>query len=353
MYKVEEVLLKSSFDLFFWIPKSMKKNILIFTDTNNDEHMLSVISYIDKYKYNIYSIESTKLCEEENRFLLYSDNSIDKLFILNNMVPDISQFHAIWLRRLTVSIHSDQTMSAERKEWLAGETRHGLTGSLMSLYACRPATQRWINSPSANLLSEHKLYQLQLAKKYWKIPKTYYTNSQKLLWRLIPKDSGNSEYITKSIFRGFFIENNEVRVIYTNNITDQLLAENHDKDIDNYPSLIQESITKKFEVRATVVADKVYAVAIHSQESLTTKIDWRRYDLPNTPHEFIQLPQSIEQACIQYCKELGLIYGAIDFIVDKNDSYWFLEINPKGQWLWLEDLTGAPISKAIAEYLCG
>jgi len=331
----------------------MKKNILILTDTNHDEHMLSVINYIDTSLYNIYTIESTRLCLDENRFLLYSDSSNNKFFILDDRVLDITQFHAIWLRRVTVTIDADQAMSAERKEWLAGETRHGLTGSLMALYACRPAAQRWINNPSANLLSEHKLYQLQLAKKYWKIPKTYYTNSQKLLWRLIPKKSGNSEYITKSIFRGFFIENNEVRVIYTNNITDQLLAGNHDKDIDNYPSLIQESITKKFEVRVTVVADKAYAVAIHSQESLTTKTDWRRYDLPNTPHEFIQLPQLIEQACIQYCKELGLIYGAIDFIVDKNNSYWFLEINPKGQWLWLEDLTGAPISKAIAEYLCG
>jgi len=331
----------------------MKKDILILTDTNHDEHMLSVINYIDTSFYNIYTIESTKLCVDENRFLLYSDSSNDKFFILDDRVPDITQFHAIWLRRVTVTIDADQAMSAERKEWLAGETRHGLTGTLMALYACRPPTQRWMNSPSANLLSEHKLYQLQLAKKYWNIPKTYYTNSHKLFWNMLQKETVTSEYITKSLFRGFFLENNEVRVIYTNNITVPLLAGNHDADIDNYPSLIQESIAKKFEVRATVVADKVYAVAIHSQESLTTQIDWRRYDLPNTPHELIQLPQSVEQACIQYCKELGLIYGAIDFIVDKNDSYWFLEINPKGQWLWLEDLTGAPISKAIAEYLCG
>lgn len=196
----------------------MKKDILILTDTNHDAHMLSVINCIDTSFYNVYTIESTKLCVDENRFLLYSDSSNDKFFILDDRVPDITQFHAIWLRRVTVTIDADQAMSAERKEWLAGETRHGLTGTLMALYACRPPTQRWMNSPSANLLSEHKLYQLQLAKKYWNIPKTYYTNSHKLFWNMLQKETVTSEYITKSLFRGFFLENNEVRVIYTNNI---------------------------------------------------------------------------------------------------------------------------------------
>lgn len=49
-------------------------------------------------------------------------------------------------------------------------------------------------------------------------------------------------------------------------------------------------------------------------------------------------------------KQLGLSYGAIDFIVTKNNEWIFLEINSFGQWLWIEDLTGLDISGGFARF---
>ena len=50
-------------------------------------------------------------------------------------------------------------------------------------------------------------------------------------------------------------------------------------------------------------------------------------------------------------RRLGLAYGAIDLVLTPDGRYVFLEINPNGQYLWIEQLTGLPISEAIAEWL--
>jgi glutathione synthase/RimK-type ligase-like ATP-grasp enzyme len=49
--------------------------------------------------------------------------------------------------------------------------------------------------------------------------------------------------------------------------------------------------------------------------------------------------------------KLGLNFAAYDFIVTPNEEFYFLEVNPGGQWLWLEKKTGLEISKALAEYM--
>jgi glutathione synthase/RimK-type ligase-like ATP-grasp enzyme len=50
-------------------------------------------------------------------------------------------------------------------------------------------------------------------------------------------------------------------------------------------------------------------------------------------------------------KRLGLEFGALDFIVTETGVWYFLEVNPSGQWLWIEDLTGLPIADSIAYWL--
>lgn len=80
-------------------------------------------------------------------------------------------------------------------------------------------------------------------------------------------------------------------------------------------------------------------------------VDWRHYDFENVPHFSFELPQKIKDFCFNLVKRLGLIYGAIDMIVTPNEKYVFLEINPNGQYLWIELLTGLPISSTIAEAL--
>jgi glutathione synthase/RimK-type ligase-like ATP-grasp enzyme len=69
------------------------------------------------------------------------------------------------------------------------------------------------------------------------------------------------------------------------------------------------------------------------------------------PHSIVELPENLENQIRLLMRHLGLTYGCLDFIQTKDDEFYFLEVNPAGQWLWIEQLTGLPISSAIADEL--
>jgi hypothetical protein len=50
-------------------------------------------------------------------------------------------------------------------------------------------------------------------------------------------------------------------------------------------------------------------------------------------------------------RRLGLVYGAIDLRLTPEGRYVFLEINPSGQFLYVEHATGQPITAALAKAL--
>ncbi|WP_214102734.1 MvdC/MvdD family ATP grasp protein [Acrocarpospora catenulata] len=117
------------------------------------------------------------------------------------------------------------------------------------------------------------------------------------------------------------------------------------------PVIVQEYVAKRVELRVTVVGRAVFAAEIHSQESNHTRFDWRRYDLGNTRHQPHRLPAEVARRCVEIVERLGLCYGAIDLILTPEGRYVFLEVNPSGQWLWIESATGLPISEAICDLL--
>ena len=141
----------------------------------------------------------------------------------------------------------------------------------------------------------------------------------------------------------------EIKGFYTNRIGVEHL-ENFSTTEEN-PIVLQKYIEKDFEVRYTVVGNKHLVCKIDSQKSQKAKNDWRRYDLTKTPHVTITPPCDIKNKVEQLLKELGLEYGAIDFIVTPDNEWIFLEINCFGQWLWIEDLTGLDISGAICSWI--
>jgi glutathione synthase/RimK-type ligase-like ATP-grasp enzyme len=117
------------------------------------------------------------------------------------------------------------------------------------------------------------------------------------------------------------------------------------------PATFQSYVDKKVELRATVIGDQVWTVEIDSQASNQACEDWRRYDLAQTPHRPHALPDLVQRRCVELLQRFGLRYGAIDLVLTPDDRYVFLELNPSGQYLWLEELGGLPLSRAIADLL--
>lgn len=117
------------------------------------------------------------------------------------------------------------------------------------------------------------------------------------------------------------------------------------------PVIFQEYVPKALELRVTVVGRRVLAVAIHSQATNRTRHDWRHADLAHTRYRPYALPAEVETRCLALVERLGLCFGAIDLVLTPDGRYVFLEINPSGQWRWVEHLSGVPIADSIAELL--
>jgi glutathione synthase/RimK-type ligase-like ATP-grasp enzyme len=119
------------------------------------------------------------------------------------------------------------------------------------------------------------------------------------------------------------------------------------------PVVFQENMAKRLEMRVTVVGEQVFAAEIRSPEHFRTGTDWRHYQEFGCEGFYAvhSLPADVSQRCVRLCQELGLCYGAIDLILTPTGEYVFLEVNPGGQWGWIEEFTGLPISEAVARLL--
>lgn len=80
------------------------------------------------------------------------------------------------------------------------------------------------------------------------------------------------------------------------------------------------------------------------------KIDWR-LDYQNHKYTLIACPENVIRKCYQMMTDFNLIFGAFDFIVTPENEWIFLEVNPNGQWLWLEQSLSLDISKKILDNL--
>lgn len=119
----------------------------------------------------------------------------------------------------------------------------------------------------------------------------------------------------------------------------------------DYPVFLQEKIKKQFELRITVIGRRVLACSLDSQSHSEGRIDWRRVDERKIKHELFKLPAKIEKQCLALCSYYGLQFGAIDMAVTPDGKFVFFEINPNGQYLWIENLTGITLSEFMADLL--
>ena len=118
-----------------------------------------------------------------------------------------------------------------------------------------------------------------------------------------------------------------------------------------YPLQIQERIDKQLDLRITIAGKQVFTCALYSQENPLTTLDSGKTLFENLRHESYQLPKEVENLCFELCRRNNLNHAAIDMALDKNGKYVFFELNPYGEYLWIEEKTGLPISEGMANLL--
>jgi glutathione synthase/RimK-type ligase-like ATP-grasp enzyme len=118
------------------------------------------------------------------------------------------------------------------------------------------------------------------------------------------------------------------------------------------PVIFQELVPAEVDLRVTIVGEEVFAAAIHSQE-LPYPLDFRLFldtgrGVPMRP---AVLPDEVTESLQRLLKAAGLRYGAVDMRRTPDGRHVFLEVNPAGQWRFVEEVTGQPITAAMARLL--
>lgn len=256
----------------------------------------------------------------------------------------LEEVTAAWHRRPRSPRSDERIRDAQSRSYVQAESKELLIDLWNSLGCLRvPAPQPVYRR------AEHKASQLVLASELgFELPPTLVTNSPSDFLEFYRAHGG--QVISKLPSAAFHKETfGESFMRFTELVSHRDVG--YARSVRYSPMIFQAYVEKKFELRVTVVGERIFAAEIHSQATNHTRYDWRKYDHASTPHRAHSLPPSIAGKCFELVKRLGLCYGTIDFVFTPDGRYVFLEINPNGQFLWIEQLTELPISDAICDLL--
>lgn len=304
----------------------------------DDPHASAVTDYFDLRGVEYLRIDTDRIIDElgfsfsSEGFLLHT---LDRMLLLS---PDWN----IWNRRvMDPSLPKD--FPKELENIVFTETKRSWQSLLFSHQG------KVINRPQNEFAANNKIDQLLYARSNpfgVKIPDTLLTNDPALFRAFYAVH----EQVSHKLQKAALVSRGDDYLTTYNNIVSAEQAGNADL-LRMHPALFQEYIDKNYELRITVTEAEVVAVRINSQDSPLSIQDFRRYDFDDVEYSHIELP---DRVCV-FCKDLinhyGLSFGAIDMIYSDKGEYVFLELNPNGQWLWLQEQSGHDLTSIVAENL--
>jgi ATP-grasp ribosomal peptide maturase len=252
-------------------------------------------------------------------------------------VVDLDGITSVWFRS-PKAYAFPREMSAAKSSFANLEAKYGLGGVLMSLPVL------WVNHPARLADAAYKPVQLALAQRSGlHVAGTLITNEP----GSVRTFAGAGRTVTKVLGSNSIVEENGRKLAYTRLLSDADLADL--RGVEQTAHLFQRWAHKHHEVRVVVVGHQMTAVAIHA-DSTDSYIDWRS-DYDSLRYELCELPEPVAAGIFALMQTMGLVYGALDFVVGPDDEWTFLEVNAGGQYGWLEHQTGAPITDQLADLL--
>lgn len=322
--------------------------ILIISKANLELTTNSVCDWLNYYQIPFIRINVDQITDPGYYSVLVDINNhkIEIVDKANRKKIDLEQIKVVWCRRFIDMVYDD--IIRQENEIDANLIKFAKFHSaernrfLRILYDFYPEW-KWFDHYRDSLQLD-KTEVLRLAVKHGlSVPKTYIANSRASLSLILQR---NKDLITKPIFESItFAGSGGMYGTHTQKVRNCTIKK-------FTPSLFQENIRKKFELRIFYLDGTFYAMAIFSSGSKKTKTDFRKYDLsdPNrcVPYE---LPPVVKERLARLMDELHLCSGSIDMIKDDTGRYVFLEINTVGQFGMVSQPCNYGLEKKVAEFL--
>lgn len=322
--------------------------ILLLTN-RTDIHPNPVIPKISLLGGKIFRLNTDDLLRS-NKISCIPETGAWKIENINTgLTVNSTEVRSVWERRPSQPLTSRTNYPEERDQYDDLIEKEAAEFVRWFRYSLSSAT--WLGHPIYDRWAGSKIHQLQLAKKLgFAIPRTYIGNSFEDFneW----KRKGKALAIKPLDADCLELEEEEY-CFFTRRVESSDIETIEAQVFNTSVNYIQEYIEKLRELRVTVVGDDVFTCVIDSQsmEIDQGKEDWRQgydHDLRHYP---ITTSPRVKDFCLEYLNHLNLNFGCFDFIETPKNEYVFLECNPNGQWMWIEEETGLKISDSIAKFL--
>lgn len=315
-----------------------------------------VCQRLDESAGDYVRIDASRLVNE----YIYSINPLQSQFARGGIFSsfrlgfdrDVTEgdvFRAIYWRRPLLLVDRVKITSPIAREVSFAETYHALRLAVDSL----PNSYFPLGHPSAMERAGNKLLQLRLANEMgFRVPETLVGNDPQVIRGFLAR---HPNLVVKPIHvHSSYKEEDRNQIdqpLWCRGIDPEKIAEHLAPD-RRVQLMLQEQVVKKEDWRITVLPNSCICCKIDTSELSELEPDWRRYH-KKYKHTLFDPPRKFEKLLRDYLKALDLKAGYFDFAVDEAGEPYFLEVNTNAEWLWIEELTGYPISEKVAKCLMG
>lgn len=305
----------------------MKKQKIVIVTEKLDPHADSLILLLREMGHDPIRFHKADIPLQSSMQIEYNGTQWDTSVITKKRTIHFDEIGSIWWRRN--SPHElPPALTHDERQFALSELHHAVTGMWEAL------EQRcyWVSFPHNIRKASYKLNQLQMATRLGlQVPRTLVSSDPEHIRQFF--EECQREIIYKALGDPMPIKN-ESRAIYSTPLHEDHFALLN-RTVQTAPNLFQEYIHKALELRVTVIGDEIFTAELHSQDYEETRYDWRHYDV-DVPMYKHTLPVEIEEQCFALTKAYGLNFSASDFILTPDGRYVFLEMNPNGQWLFVQ-----------------
>lgn len=318
--------------------------VCVVTHSKDVDTVSCVTSALERRDVPVFRLETDRFPTDVRLSLRYGNAGSELSVADTGRALRSAEIRAVWFRRFDGGAGIPTNLAPDMRHAALLEARAALFGWIHSVDAFH------FDRVDRVLRAENKPLQLHLARELGLcVPETLITNDPVEARAFVERQPGG--VVVKMLMPASIVHGGSQRTVFTSELRRDDLS--YLQGLRVAPIVFQERIDKQRELRATIVGRRVFTASIDAARIEGAGLDWRR-----RPEEVMQawepasLPQDVEQALLRLTERLGLNYGAADLIVTPDGELVFLELNPGGQYRWLEEHTGLPISEAIADLLC-
>lgn len=313
----------------------MKPTLLVVTN-RQDFAADYVIVRLRERGLAYYRLNSDELASSEVTFRV-GGGQRRRTITCGEASVDLERVRCVWYRR-AVRPEAPRWIDPEFHQFAASELRHLYEGLIAD------PEIRWVNSPEATERAERKVYQLRVAEQHGlRIPPTIISTN---IDDLAAFAATNERTICKPISQGLITTRTASFAVHTHEVTRSEVADA--QTLGGTPALLQQYIPKGRDIRVTIVGRAAFPVEVITPSD--APVDWRATRQGLT-YRTCTIPSDVERACLDLMQTLGLAYGAFDFVRTDHSEWYFLEVNPAGEWAWLDIELGMSMRDTLIDLL--